>query len=80
MTAPDCPHYTREPGNARHGRCSAGWFASRGGKVFLGWCRRVCIPKGLNSEQAYQDALYERTHPPEHRGVSGCCDDMRNVF
>lgn len=68
----DCPYYSREPGNRHNGLCALGWS---GGKPFKGECKK-CIAAGRNTRDAYAtaQARYERTHPDQFRGISGCCD------
>jgi len=69
MTRPDCEHFQSD-------RCAI--------RLYGGEPRPVnciaCISQGNNNPE-FADALFaarEKTHPPDVRRVSGCCDDARN--
>jgi len=34
----------------------------------------VECPYDITTDTAPHEALYSRTHPEQHRGISGCCD------
>ena len=44
-----CPHYSREAGNRRHGRCAIGLY---GGAPYAGQCLRCLAGRGVGTELA----------------------------
>lgn len=69
MTRPDCEHF-------QPNRCALGLY---GGEPHPVNCI-ACVSQGNNTPE-FAAALFasrERTHPPNVRKVSGCCDSAEN--
>lgn len=39
---------------------------------------RTILPGQSIEREETPEQRYARTHPEQHRGISGCCDDARN--